>query len=81
MRLPLIALALAAAAALSGCGKQGDLDRPPPLTGSAADKDYSAKRPITPRENYDPASDNRSPRSAPIQGTDDPIGRPPSVTP
>ena len=81
MRLPLIALALVAGIALSACGKQGELDRPPPLTGSAADKDYSARRPVTPQENVDPASNNRSPRSAPIPGTSDPIGRPPSVTP
>ena len=41
MRLPLIALALVAATALSACGKQGDLDRPPPLTGAAAGSGYS----------------------------------------
>jgi hypothetical protein len=81
MRLPLIALALVAATALSACGKQAELDRPPPLTGPAKDTDYSAKRPVTPQENYDPASSNRSPRAAPIQGTEDPIGRPPSLTP
>jgi predicted small lipoprotein YifL len=51
MRLPLIALALVAATALSACGKQGELDRPPPLTGAAKDNDYTAKRPVTPQEN------------------------------
>jgi predicted small lipoprotein YifL len=81
MRLPPLALALVAAGALCACGKQGELDRPPPLVGAAKDNDYTAKRPVTPQENYDPASSNRSPRSAPISGTEDPIGRPPSLTP
>jgi predicted small lipoprotein YifL len=81
MRLSPIALALLAATALSACGKQGELDRPPPLTGEAKDNDYTAHRVITPQENYDPASSNRSPRAAPIAGTNDPIGPPPSLTP
>ena len=81
MRLPLIALALVAGIALSACGKQGELERPQPLAGAAEEQDYTAKRPVTPRENYDPASTNRSPRAAPIPGTNDPIGRPPSLTP
>jgi predicted small lipoprotein YifL len=79
-RLPIL-LAAAAAMALAACGKQGELERAPPLSGAAADKDYTANRVITPQENYDPASSNRSPRSAPIQGTNDPFGRPPSLTP
>jgi hypothetical protein len=78
---PTIYLALAAAAALVACGKQGELERPQPLAGAAEEQDYTAKRPVTPQENYDPSSNNRSPRSAPIPGTNDPIGRPPSLTP
>ena len=81
MRLPMIVLALAGAAALGACGKQGELERPQPLAGAAEEQDYTAKRPVTPQENYDPASNNRSPRAAPIPGTNDPIGRPPSLTP
>ena len=81
MSRPMIFLALAAAAALGACGKQGELERPAPLAGAAAEQDYTAKRPVTPQENYDPASSSRSPRAAPIPGTNDPIGRPPSLTP
>lgn len=65
-----------AAAALAACGKQGALERPPPLLGSAAERDYEAKRPVTPVENVDPAATQRSPAQAPIRGTNDPVGRP-----
>jgi predicted small lipoprotein YifL len=81
MRLSLVCLALAVVSPLAACGKQGDLDRPPPLVGAAAEIDRTAKRPPTPQENYDPASTNRSTAAAPIAGTNDPIGRPPSLTP
>jgi predicted small lipoprotein YifL len=81
MRTTAICLAIAATAALTACGKQGELERPAPLAGAAAEQDYTAKRPVTPQENFDPASSNRSPRAAPIPGTNDPIGRPPSLTP
>ena len=69
-----------AALTLSACGKQAELERPEPLVGGQADRDYDAKRPVTPQENYDPASTQRSPRAAPVQGTNDPFGRPPSNT-
>lgn len=82
MKAPLIITALGAASLLlCACGKQAELERPDPLYGARADKDYTAKRPVTPGENYDPASTNRSPSAAPIPGTNDPFGRPPSLTP
>jgi hypothetical protein len=39
-----LTLALAAAALLSGCGKQGVLEQPPPLFGSKAKAQYEASR-------------------------------------
>lgn len=64
---------------VSACGKQAELDRPEPLVGGQARRDYEADRPVTPQENYDPASTQRSPRAAPVPGTNDPFGRPPST--
>jgi predicted small lipoprotein YifL len=81
MRLSLVCLAVVCALPLAACGKQGDLERPPPLVGAAAEIDRTSKRPPTPYENVDPASSNRSTAAAPIPGTSDPIGRPPSLTP
>ena len=77
IRLVLIGVA---AHTLSPCGKQPEHERPEPLVGGQADRDNDAKRPVTPQENYDPASTQRSPRAAPVQGTNDPFGRPPSNT-
>jgi len=79
MKTPILLTGLMALA-LAGCGKQADLARPEPLVGAQADIDREAKRPPTPQENYDPASSNRSPRSAPIQGANDPFGAPPSTS-
>ena len=75
IRLVLIGVA---ALSLSACGKQAELQRPEPLVGGQAKRDYDARRPVTPQENYDPASTQRSPRAAPVEGTNDPFGPPPS---
>ncbi len=80
-KIAIFAAAFAAAGLLAACGQQGQLERPDPLYGPRADKDYQQKRPVTPGENYDPASTNRSPSAAPLPSTNDPFGRPPSVTP
>ena len=40
----ILALLLASAATLAGCGKTGELDRPAPLFGAQAKADYQAKR-------------------------------------
>ena len=77
IRLVLVGLA---ALSLSACGRQAQLTRPEPLVSGQAKKDYEAKRPPTPQETYDPASTQRSPRAAPIEGTNDPFGRPPSTS-
>jgi len=39
-----LSLALAAAALLAGCGKQGVLEQPPPLFGAKAKAQYEASR-------------------------------------
>lgn len=80
MSRTLIVVAGVAALALCACGKQGELERPAPLSGAAADRDATTRRVLTPQENYDPASSNRSIAASPIQGTSDPIGPPPSLT-
>lgn len=80
MKKSMLILGLAAAA-LSACGKQAALERPQPLGGAARDRDYDSRRPVTPEENIDPGASNRSSRAEPIPGTNDPIGRPPSLTP
>jgi hypothetical protein len=41
---PVLALAVLAAGFLSGCGKQGALERPAPLFGSRARAEYEAER-------------------------------------
>jgi predicted small lipoprotein YifL len=84
----LTVLALAAAAALGACGKVGPLERPGPMTGSAA---AAAPAPgpapvknIDPRDpGYDPTTDPSPPRSQPIQGSgSNPAGYgPPGVLP
>lgn len=81
MKKSILILGLVAAAPLAGCGLQGELERPEPLRGAAAERDYGARRPVTPQENYDPTSTTRSPRAAPIPGTSDPFGPPPSLNP
>ena len=69
------------AIALAGCGLQGELERPEPLAGARQDRDLGTRRPVTPQENIDPASTVRPPRSDPLPGTNDPVGRSPSITP
>ena len=44
LRLALLMAAVGAAAALSGCGKQGVLEQPPPLFGARAKAAYQAQR-------------------------------------
>jgi predicted small lipoprotein YifL len=44
MNSRLLILALTAAAALSACGRRGDLEQPPPLFGERARAEYEAKR-------------------------------------
>jgi hypothetical protein len=78
--------ALAATAALSGCGKVGALDRPGPLFGHAATSaspeqttGQDPSRPITTVDPRDTSTQMAPPRSAPIQGTSpDPFGQPPT---
>lgn len=89
LTLPLLGMAaLAAAVALSGCGKMGDLERPGPLFGAGRNTTKEAdeavrqaqdpSRPVdtvNPRDrNVDPAP----PRTAPIGGlNNDPSQAPP----
>jgi predicted small lipoprotein YifL len=40
----MLALALLAAATLAGCGKTGELERPAPLFGDQARRDYDAQK-------------------------------------
>jgi len=42
--LALAAIGLVLAGGLSGCGKQGDLDRPGPLWGPKSKADYAAQK-------------------------------------
>jgi predicted small lipoprotein YifL len=44
LRLALLAGAVAVAATLAGCGKQGVLEQPPPLFGAKAKADYEARK-------------------------------------
>ena len=81
----LAALALTAAA----CGKQGALERPAPLWNAQKKAAYEAERRAASsqvnkparangtQENIDPASSNRTTRSAPLGGAQsDPFGGP-----
>lgn len=74
-----LALAALAAAALAGCGKMGELERPGPLfanersTTKAADEaNRQAQDPARPVDTVDPRDrsiDPAPPRSLPIEGT------------
>lgn len=83
--LTIAALALTAAA----CGKQAPLERPAPLWNAQKKAAYEAERRAASsqvnkparangtQENIDPASSNRTTRSAPLGGTQsDPFGGP-----
>lgn len=85
----LIVLLGASALSLGACGKQGALERPAPMFGSAARAAYDAQRaaasaqanqpsqPGSVRENIDPATTNATSREAPIRGANpDPFGGP-----
>ena len=90
---PLTVLTLAAlavsSAGLSACGKQAELERPAPLWNAQKKAAYEAERRAGSaqanrparangtQENMDPASSNRTPRAAPLGGTQtDPFGGP-----
>ena len=85
---------LAASALLAGCGLRGDLERPAPMgaatpapragEGQADGQDSRADQPQA-----DPVAPVTRPENeggvppvsqAPLEGTNDPIGRPPTVT-
>jgi len=55
-RLAAVAVLALSAAALSGCGKRGVLDVPPPLFGDRADARYEASR----RQHDQDAADTRA---------------------
>ena len=84
-----LAAVLLAAGALSGCGKQGALERPAPLWGAEAKAKYEAEhraasaaankttKPNTVQENTDPATSSATTRQTPQKGTNpDPFGGP-----
>jgi hypothetical protein len=86
MTLRLVAAGLIAAAALSGCGKMGGLERPGPLFGAGrnttadADEAERARDPGRPVDTIDPrdrTADPAPPRTLPIEGTANDPGRAP----
>lgn len=72
-------LALAAAAPLAGCGKQGALERPGPLFGAGRNTTREAdeaqrqatdrSRPVNTIDPRDSTSDPAPPRTIPMEGT------------
>jgi len=88
MSLRTLLLIGAAATALAGCGKLGDLEKPGPLNGSgtattrkADEKQRQAQDPTRPVNTVDPrdvSTDPAPPRAAPIPGApNDPFGTAP----
>ena len=86
--LPRLLLVAAAATALAGCGKLGDLEKPSPLNGSgtattrkADEKQRQAQdpsRPVDTVDSRDISTDPAPPRAAPIPGApNDPFGSAP----
>ena len=89
IRRPLAILVLAGLAlTAAACGKQANLERPAPLWNAQKKAAYEAERrqgsatanqPARAngtQENMDPASSNRTTRSAPLGGTPDPFSGP-----
>lgn len=88
-RRPLMIAALLSAAALSACGKTGELEQPAPLFGANAKADYeaqqkaaaaaAAKRAQPRPASIDPTSQplDQAPYAQPIPGNSDPFGRAP----
>ena len=81
---------LALAAALAGCGKTGELERPAPLFGRGAaaqtaqpDRDSDPSRPVRTLDPRNEALDPSPPRAVPIpgQGPDPMRPGPPGVLP
>lgn len=86
-RVLTVTTALVLAAALAGCGKVGQLERPGPLFGKAKATeaaDVPPQDPTRPVETVDPrdrSTDNLPPRAAPIPGSGQARPPPPGVLP
>ena len=85
--LPRLLLVGAAATALAGCGKLGDLEKPGPLNGAGRATDRQAEeqrrqaqdpqRPVDTVDTRERSIDPAPPRTLPIQSSGDPFKSPP----
>jgi hypothetical protein len=74
----IIALALACAAGLAGCGKTGELERPAPLFGAQAKADYDAQKAEEAAAKARDIAARRRPRGDTVF---DPVDAPPTQAP
>src|SRR5665213_3984305 len=77
---PLIAAALLAGLALSGCGKLGDLEQPAPMFGDRAKADYEAQHRAQDAA-HNPAQAAAQPEAEQYGNTPDPNALPLHVAP